>query len=584
MVYESVMLSCPWLELFIHERNIPRPTKPLKPSELLLVVDKLFVACPDVDVYAVLGNQGRAIQCLRESCLWDSLKDLLRLPFFAGISKEIYTHWPIRWRMYPFIAILLRECVQQHQQLARLYRRDDWSMEALFGKGWEKNQTVAKSGCRMDVDGALSKRGGVEELFDVEDSDKFWTIASRRIYAANGGDPGEPFYFGRDWLSTPLSLDFRNSGYMQTTLDRCEMAASLFHAFTAQGNLFLIESNARRPSVKNCVDWADILSATINKTRHVRTDDRTAAQEVILYIIRNHEHLVDSRFFIDGTSLLPSQWIQKDEKYISVFVDIIKTMPRWKTLLSCHQSLGFKPDPIVAQLLTPTPSAPLQFMPPTVSNASFGEGAQSTAFVFVTASQQAKKRAAPTKPRRKKRTRIISKPTIDDESPRPRKKRSRPTVQVIRRDAQGVIVGDTLAEEQVSGGNYNPGCSDGGITSDEEDFEAALPRTGQESEGSYPTSIIIDSSPKIHQALPDPMINLVRHPRIATATASLNSRNPEALRGYLSTFIHSIGSHYLRQNQSQDVEFSPSVREVEGFPLSDASEEWEHIVEAICNQ
>ncbi|CAG8758365.1 11731_t:CDS:2, partial [Acaulospora colombiana] len=62
-------------------------------------------------------------------CSKEALKDLVRLPFFADISKDTFIHWPKRWRMYP------------HQQLARCYQQQDtpWSMESLFGVGWEKN-------------------------------------------------------------------------------------------------------------------------------------------------------------------------------------------------------------------------------------------------------------------------------------------------------------------------------------------------------------------------------------------------------------------------------------------------------------
>ncbi|PVG04949.1 hypothetical protein CPB86DRAFT_792779 [Serendipita vermifera] len=208
-------------------------------------------------------------------------------------------------------------------------------------------------------------------------------------------------------------------------------------------------------------------------------------------------------------------------------------------------------------------------------------------------------------PKRKRRRRIVSKSQIENSSPLPwtptparakqaaRSKRPRvrkPRVQVIHRNVDGDVVQEDTTVEVATGGTVLVPGTDGDVTSDDEAVDDLLEDCLQEGQmvlgitksplksNSEPTP---SPSPKCHRALPDPIINLVQHERFAVATASLFSHEPEALRGYLSDFIYNVGSHYLRQNQSQDMAFSLTVRDAEGLPPSDALGEWENLIHDI---
>jgi hypothetical protein len=141
------------------------------------------------------------------------------------------------------MAYLLDDCIVQHRQLCKYLRGQDWSMERLYGRGWEKNTRLAKSGEFAEVDALMVNHGGYQELFDVEDKFQWWGLASMRVDASNGALAGEDFYFGDRWVSafllsflanipqlsvpTALHVHHEKPSRFQVILNRCEVAASL---------------------------------------------------------------------------------------------------------------------------------------------------------------------------------------------------------------------------------------------------------------------------------------------------------------------------------------------------------------------
>ncbi|PVF91807.1 hypothetical protein CPB86DRAFT_718726 [Serendipita vermifera] len=209
VIYDSRMLACPWLETFMQERNVPRLHKPTSEIDRLLALDRLAESAPEADPYSLLTTNPNAVKALREGCVWEAFMDLLRDPFLSSISKDIYIHWPQRWRMYPVMAMLFRDCVTQHQQLRARYRSSEvqWTMESLYGTAWEKNQVLSKTGHRAEVDALLEKQGGPQQAFNVENYEEWWNVASRRINASNGASAGDVFYFGSDWVRVLFHFD-----------------------------------------------------------------------------------------------------------------------------------------------------------------------------------------------------------------------------------------------------------------------------------------------------------------------------------------------------------------------------------------
>jgi hypothetical protein len=238
------------------------------------------------------------------------------------------------------------------------------------------------------------------------------------------------------------------------------------------------------------------------------------------------------------------------------------------------------------------------------------------------------------KNRRKKRVRIISNPEIEDEesptrsaaSPtaaqakqRPKQKgtrvrKRRNEIQVLHHNSQGELVGDNWGE----GGGTSPvesdtrsthQADDGDATLDEEDFEKVMEECLEEGKrlcghvdepvrnSSLKRKSLTDeeSPPSKRPRLPVPMVssrlsqnltdfsqmNILNHPRIARASASLYRHDPIALRNYISDFVCNIGEHYTKQNHSQDSAFQEEVRVEEGLPHSEEMQEWVDVVENI---
>lgn len=98
------MLDKPWLETFMVERNVPRLTMHTCDSDIMLALDRLVQSDPSIDVYSLVtshSHDASTTRCLHESCIWEPFLQVLRDPFFSCLRKDVYHHWPPRWRVFP---------------------------------------------------------------------------------------------------------------------------------------------------------------------------------------------------------------------------------------------------------------------------------------------------------------------------------------------------------------------------------------------------------------------------------------------------------------------------------------------------
>jgi hypothetical protein len=107
----------------------------------------------------------------------------------------------------------------------------------------------------------------------------------------------------------------------------------------------------------------DILAATMNNEPYHRSSNRAAANEVntfsfpfpshllqiIVYILRHHEDLVDSRFCAED-GVLPSQVLYANRESLGDYIKLASSFPKWNELFRSFYSLGVVAHPDAVQL------------------------------------------------------------------------------------------------------------------------------------------------------------------------------------------------------------------------------------------
>lgn len=74
-------------------------------------------------------------------------------------------------------------------------------MAMVYGKNWEKNMQISKSGRIEEVEAQLAENNpNWLTQFGVDSAEEFRNLATKRKYKRNGGNVGELWYFGPSWV------------------------------------------------------------------------------------------------------------------------------------------------------------------------------------------------------------------------------------------------------------------------------------------------------------------------------------------------------------------------------------------------
>jgi len=158
---------------------------------------------PELQIKAIglLGwdvrKEAKNIFSLCRSPVWEPLLHLLRTPFYKEIGSGAIVDWAIEYRMYRFLAPLLRDMVQQQRQIDALTRDGmPFTLDSLFGAGSAQNHTITRTGTRPSIERAMGRSKGVSIKFKVSTFSDFWTAVTTRDMEAPGLEVSSHFLFG----------------------------------------------------------------------------------------------------------------------------------------------------------------------------------------------------------------------------------------------------------------------------------------------------------------------------------------------------------------------------------------------------